>query len=408
MGIRRVAIVGASVAGLTAAETLRRIGFLGQISLIGDERHLPYDRPPLSKQVLRGQWTVDQLALRAASDIQTAGLDLRLGTAAASLDTGSKTISLTDGTTLEFDGLIIATGVRPRLLPASAGLEGVHTLRRVEDALRLRDRLRPGRQLVVVGAGFLGAEVAATANQLGVATTLIEPAPVPLALAIGAEVGQVVSELHTQRGVNLITGVAVSELMTEDRLVRGVVLTDGSVVPADEVLVSIGSVPNTEWLEGSGLSLENGVMCDRYGQAAEGVYAAGDVASWYNPLFGEQMRIEHRTNAAEQAIAVARNLLANAGRCAFGPVPYFWSDLYDTRLQAYGYLRGHEEAAVVAGSLAEGRFIAGYRTGDRLVGVVAMNIMAKELNPWRSLIAAGATWSEAVGSLVARETAKSH
>ncbi|MEU9412734.1 FAD-dependent oxidoreductase [Streptomyces sp. NPDC048281] len=386
--MNRILVVGASAAGLAAVETLRREGYDGTLTLVGDEPHLPYDRPPLSKQVLSAEWAPERVALRAPVELDALGLELRLGGAAVGLDVADRTVRLADGSELAYDGLILATGVRPRRLPG----EGAHVLRTLDDALTLRERLGPGQRLVVVGAGFLGAEAAAVAWKLGAQVTLLEPAPVPLAHAVGEEVGRVLSRAHLERGVDLRTGAGVTEV-TED----GVRLAGGEEIEADEVLVAIGSLPNTEWLAGSGLTVGDGVVCDQYCEAARDVYAAGDVARWYNPLFGLSMRIEHRTNAAEQGMAAARNLLNPGARKAFSPVPYFWSDQYEMKIQAYGYLRGHEEVRVVEGELAERRFVAAYRTGERLSGVLAVGMAPKVLRGWRQAVAAGAAWKEAVG-----------
>ncbi|HWG28766.1 MAG TPA: FAD-dependent oxidoreductase [Actinospica sp.] len=376
--------MGASAAGLSAAETLRREGYGGEITLVGAEPQLPYDRPPLSKQILAGEWEADRLALRSDEHLADLGLDFRLGTSATGLDLGARSVALADGSSLEYDALIIATGVRPRRLPG----EGAHVLRTLGDALALRERIGPGTRLVVVGAGFLGAEAAAVARGLGAEVTVLEPAPVPLAHAVGAEVGSVLARAHLENGVDLRTGVGVAAVA------RGEVqLADGSVIVADEVLVAIGALPNTEWLESSGLTVDNGVVCDEYCVAAPGVYAAGDVARWHNPLFDTSMRIEHRTNAAEQGMAVARNLLNPDSPKPFAPVPYFWSDQYDMKVQAYGYLRGHEQIAVVEGDLAERRFLAAYRTGDRVAGVLGVGVSPKSIRPWRQAIAARAPWS---------------
>ncbi|MFF2852033.1 NAD(P)/FAD-dependent oxidoreductase [Streptomyces sp. NPDC058001] len=386
--MKRIVVVGASAAGLAAAETLRRDAYDGTLTLVGDEPHAPYDRPPLSKQILSGEWSTKQLPLRPYADLDALDLDLRLGAAATGLDLTDRTVRLADGSRLPYDGLIVAAGVRPRRLPG----EGAHVLRTLDDALALRDRLGPGSRLVVVGAGFLGAEAAAVAWRLGAHVTLLEPAPVPLAHAVGTEVGRVLSQAHLDRGVELRTGVTVTEV-TQD----GVRLAGGEVVVADEVLIAIGSLPNIEWLADSGLTVGDGVVCDQYCEAAEGVYAAGDVARWYNPLFGTSMRIEHRTNAAEQGIAAARNLLAAPeARKPFAPVPYFWSDQYDMKIQAYGYLRGHDEVRVVDGGLAERRFVAAYRTGETLTGALSVGMPPKAIRAWRQAIAGGAAWDEAV------------
>jgi NADPH-dependent 2,4-dienoyl-CoA reductase/sulfur reductase-like enzyme len=217
---------------------------------------------------------------------------------------------------------------------------------------------------------------------------------VPLAHAIGAEIGELLSQAHREHGVDLRTGVTVAAVGDD-----GVRLADGTLIEADEVLVAIGSLPNTEWLDGSGLTVADGVVCDEFSCAAPGVYAAGDVARWHNPLFGVSMRIEHRTNAAEQGMAVARNLLRPEARKPFAPVPYFWSDQYDMKIQAYGYLRGHDEVRVVDGDLGERKFVAVYRRADRLVGALAVGMPPKTLRAWRQAVATGALWSEAVGEV---------
>ncbi|MEV6510115.1 FAD-dependent oxidoreductase [Streptomyces sp. NPDC051642] len=388
--MRRIVVVGASAAGLAAAETLRREGYDGTLTLIGDEPHPPYDRPPLSKQFLTGQWDAGQLALRTGADLDALGLDLRLGVAATGLDPATRAVRLSDGSTVSYDGLVIATGVRPRRLPG----KGAQVLRSLDDALALRDRLGPGRRLVVVGAGFLGAEAAAAVVGLGADVTLLEPAPVPLAHVVGTEVGEVISRAHRERGVELRTGVTVSEVTG-----TGVLLADGQVVEGDAVLVAVGSRPNTEWLADSGLAVEDGVACDAYCEAAPGIYAAGDVARWYNPLFATSMRIEHRTNAAEQGMAAARNLLAAPeARKPFAPVPYFWSDQYDMRIQAYGHLRGHDEVALAQGDLMERHFVVAYRKDDRLTGVLGAGVTPKILRSWRQALAAGTSWHEVVAN----------
>ncbi|MFI7136182.1 NAD(P)/FAD-dependent oxidoreductase [Nonomuraea sp. NPDC050153] len=394
--MNRIAVVGAAAGGLATAEALRRGGYQGVITLVGDEAELPYDRPPLSKQILKGDWELDRLALRGQADIDALDLDLRLGVSATGLDVTTRTLLLADGTALPYDALVVATGVRARRLPGTEGVAGVHTLRTLADALALKARLRAGRRLVIVGAGFLGAEVAAVARGLGVEVTLLEAGPVPLALAVGEQTGRFLSQLHREHGVRLRTGAAVAEVLSAGGEVTGVALADGSVLPADDVLVAIGSVPNTEWLAGSGLTLDGGLVCDQYSAAAPDVYGVGDVASWHNPLFDTAMRVEHRTNAGEQALTVAHNLLNPDTRRPFAPVPYFWSDQYDTRIQAYGYLRDHDEARVLHGDETGRQLLVLYRRGDRLTGVLAMGQPPRVLRAWRGLIAAGATWDIAV------------
>ncbi|MFH9943309.1 NAD(P)/FAD-dependent oxidoreductase [Streptomyces murinus] len=392
---RRVVVVGASAAGLTAAETLRRAGYDGSLTLVGSEPHPPYDRPPLSKQVLTGAWEPERVQLRRPADLDALALDLRLGVPAAALAPATRTVTLADGTSLTYDGLIIATGVRPRRLP-ECDTPGVHVLRELGDALALRERLTAGGRLVVVGAGFLGAEVAAAARSLGATVTLVEPAPVPLAHAVGQQVGTHLAQVHRDHGVDLRTGTKVAGITTGAGRATGVLLSDGSTIPADDVLIAIGSEPNTDWLEGSGLRLADGVGCDRYSAAAPGIYAAGDVARWHNPLFGTDMRVEHRTNAAEQGMAAARNLLAPEQAKPFAPVPSFWSDQYDLRIQAFGHLRDHDEARVVDGDPADGSFLVAYRRGTALTGALAVGMPPRVLRPWRTALAAGTEWTRAL------------
>jgi NADPH-dependent 2,4-dienoyl-CoA reductase/sulfur reductase-like enzyme len=373
--VNRIVVAGASAAGLAAVETLRREGFTGTITVVGEESEAFYDRPPLSKQVLAGEWDADRIRLRTPSQIGALGLEQRLGVRATGLDTARRLVTLSDGTDVPYDGLVVATGVRPRPLSE----DSQPFIRTIEQALDWRKRLRPGTALAVVGAGFLGAECAAVARALGCAVTLLEPAAVPLAHAVGEPVGRMLADVHRSHGVDVRTGVTVSA-----RVEEGVRLTDGTVIPADEVLVAVGSIPNTDWLAGSGLTVDDGLVCDQYCAAAPGIYAAGDVARWHNPLFGVPMRIEHRTNAAEQGMAAARNLLGAAK--PFAPVPYFWSDQYDLKLHAYGYLRGHDEFTVVEGSLRERRFLATYRRDGRLVGALAVNMPPKAVRPWRQAL----------------------
>ncbi|HEX4790940.1 MAG TPA: FAD-dependent oxidoreductase [Actinospica sp.] len=400
---QRIVVVGASAAGLAVAETLRRSGHRGSITLIGAERHAPYDRPPLSKQILAGEWDGSRLPLRPADTLAALGLDLRLGTVATGVDLAARTVALAaaagsargdgEGDTaaeaavcadrVPYDSLVIATGVRPRRLPG----EGAHVLRTLDDALTLRERIKPGSRLIVVGAGFLGAEAAAVASGLGAHVILLEPAPVPMAHVVGEPVGAAIGQAHREHGVDLRTGIEVMSVAKD-----GVLLADGSILEADAVLVAVGSMPNTEWLEDSGLTLGDGVHCDARGCAAPAVYAAGDVARWHNPRYGVDMRIEHRTNAAEMGMAVARNILSPDTVEDFAPVPYFWSDQYDLRIQAYGYLRGHEEIDIVHGGLAERRFVAAYRTADRLSGVLVLGLPPRALRPWRQAAAAGIPW----------------
>ncbi|WP_405984108.1 NAD(P)/FAD-dependent oxidoreductase [Streptomyces sp. NBC_00872] len=398
--MKRVVVVGASAGGLATAEALRGLGYGGGITLIGSESCLPYDRPPLSKQILAGELEPNQILLRRPEDLDALDLDLRLGETAEAADTIARKV-VVGGGLIEYDALVVATGARPRRLPGSEGVRGVHHLRTLEDALALKAHLAPGRRLIVVGAGFIGAEAASTARGLGVEVTMIEPGPVPLAGALGPLVGRMLADVHRDHGVALRTGTAVDSVLSGGGRATGVRLADGTEVNGDAVVVGIGARPNTEWLRGSGLPLSDGLVCDEYCRAAPSVYGVGDVARWHNALFGGLMRVEHRTNAAEAGLAVARNLLRPAEPRPFTPVPYFWSDQYDLKIQAYGHLRGHEEVAIVDGGLDRRRFIAAYRKEDRLVGVVAVNSRPKELRTWRAAIADRRPWSTLAGDALA-------
>ncbi|MCQ4079959.1 FAD-dependent oxidoreductase [Streptomyces sp. RB6PN25] len=381
---RHVLVVGASIAGLTAAETLRREGYDGLLTLIGDEPHLPYDRPPLSKQILTGAWEPSRAALRSSDEYDRLGIDVLTARRATALDPGRRTVELDDGERIAYDGLVIATGVRPRRLPTGHGLDGVHVLRTLDDTLRLRDHLLRRPRITVVGAGFTGTEVAAGVRTLGLDTTLICPGPAPLAGRLGPVIGHLVGRLHADHGVRLRTGVGVTSLTGSDGHVTGLELTDGSHVDADAVVVAIGSTPATDWLRGSGLDVTDGVVCDAYCRAAPGIYAAGDVARWHDPRLGTPMRREHRTNAAEQAIAAARNLLG--AREPYAPLPYFWTDQYGDRIQAYGICSPGTEPRIVHGSPAEGSFVALYGEDGHVTGALGWN-SARQLRTYaRQLI----------------------
>jgi NADPH-dependent 2,4-dienoyl-CoA reductase/sulfur reductase-like enzyme len=387
--MNRIVIVGASAGGLATAVALRIEGYDGAITLVGDEPDAPYDRPPLSKEFLSEQWEPGRLTLLAATDLNALDLELRLGTPAAALDTADRTVTLADGSAVAYDALVVATGVRPRTLPTRR--DGVHVLRTVGDALTLRERLEPGRRLVIVGAGFVGTEVAATARARGVEVTMLESATAPMTHEIGDAAGRFLAGLHREHGVEVRTDAAVTEI-TED----GVRLEDGTEVEGDDVLLAVGSEPNTEWLTAQDLKIHNGLVCDEYCTAAPDVYGVGDVARWYNPLFGTEMRVEHRRHASEQAVAVARNLLEPQARTPFAPIPYFWSDQYDMKIQAYGDLREHDDAVILYGDLQARRLLIAYRNKDRLTGVLAVGQSPKALRSWRALIASRCTWRAAL------------
>jgi NADPH-dependent 2,4-dienoyl-CoA reductase/sulfur reductase-like enzyme len=369
----RIAVVGASLAGLRAVEFIRRAKFEGELVLIGDEEHLPYDRPPLSKEVLRGEWEQDRLALRRKS-YDELNLELLLGRRAVSLDTDAREVGLEGGDVVPFDGLVIATGGRVRELPNQPRLDGIHTLRTLDDSLAIRAALASKPKVAVIGAGFIGAEVAASARQLGLEVTMIEALETPLAQSLGPRLGDVLQEAHERRGVRVHCGRRVEGFGGTDR-VESVLLDDGTKVACDLVMVGIGVSPSVSWLAGSGVELEDGVRCDAtLAASVPGIVAAGDVASWYNPLFEERMRVEHWTNAVEQARHAVSTLLAAPGEAKpFESVPMFWSDQFDIKIQGVGRPRPTDELVLAGGVPESEKFIALYGRAGRLVGAVAFN-----------------------------------
>lgn len=396
--VHRIVIVGASLAGLTAAETLRDAGYEGTITLVDAAPSLPPDRPPLSKQVLSGEWEPERASPPSAERLGDFDLDLHFGARAVGLDVGGHRLELDDGA-LQFDRLLIATGASPRRLSPPEGMEGIHVLRTMEDCLAIRSDLDAGpERVVVIGAGFIGAEVAATCRKRGLAVTVLEALDVVLGRVLGPEIGAVVGNLHRDNGVDLRLGVGVEGFEGSDR-VGGVRLIDGSLIDADVVVVGIGVVPNTGWLDGSGLTIDSGVVCDQTCLAAPGVAAAGDVARWPNRLFGQTMRVEHWDNALEQGAAAAHRLLvADDEAVPFAPVPWFWSDQYDRKIQLAGWIDGADECKVVDGSLTERRFVAAYRRGPRLTGVLGMN-RPRHVMRFKLRIAEGIAWDEALAEL---------
>ena len=403
----RVVIVGASLAGLNAAESLRSEGFQGTITLIGDERESPYDRPPLSKQLLTGDWDVDRLPLRSAAEFDELQLEFLNGRTAQALDVAGQQVLLDGDERVDFDGLIIATGARALRLPFGLELNGVHVLRTQADALRIRDELQPGARVVVIGAGFIGSEVASSARSRGLDVTMIEALSAPMIGPLGEELSGWAAELHAARGVDLRMNAMVSDLIGH-RQVEAVELEDGSRVEADTVVVGIGVRPNVEWLADSGLTTGDGVICDQYCRAAPGIYAAGDVARWPNGLFGpfayaepqRTMRIEHWTNAVEQGMAAARNLLLESRGAAlepFSPVPYFWSDQHGLSIMASGITAPRDNFQLVHGTLESNRFAAIYGLRGYLSGVVAVG-WPRMLRRYQGMIRDRTTWEEALGT----------
>ncbi len=376
--MRSVTVIGGSLAGLRCAEALRLQGFDGAIRIVGAEDHLPYDRPPLSKQVLSGKFPPERVRLESADSLDAEWV---LGRAATALDVGSRTVTLADGSRIGADAVVIATGALPRRLPpavAPPDLGGVHVLRTLGDCLALAADLTPGRRLAVIGAGFIGSEVASTAKSLGLDVTVLEALPVPLERALGAGMGALCAQLHRDNGVAIRLGVAVEGLEGgPGGRVERVRMADGSAVEADVVVVGVGVAPATGWLDGSGLALDNGVVCDSRCRAAPGVVAAGDVARWHHEALGAHVRVEHWTNASEMAQAAAATLLEGDAAPPYTPVPYFWSDQYGTKIQFVGHSGPGNEVEVVEGSVEERRFVAAYRRDGRLTGALLWNRPAR-------------------------------
>lgn len=391
----RIVVVGGSLAGVRACETLRRDGFSGDVVLVGAEQHYPpVDRPPLSKKALAGDAPLDRVRVAPDLDVERV-----LGRSATRLDVAAHEVHLDDDRILAYDGLVIATGARPRVLPDTADRTNVLVLRSADDALRLRSALAPGVRVAVVGAGVLGCEIAATCRGLGLDVTLVDVAPEPMLRVLGPDLAPVLATLHAERGVRLRLGRQVLGLRGAPD-VDGVLLDSDEIVPADVVVVAVGAVPETGWLEGSGLKLVDGVLCDEFCFATgtdRSVTAAGDVARWHHPLLGRDLRVEHWTNAVSQAQAAAGNLarhLAGGPEAAepYAVLPYVWSDQYDWKLQLIGTLG--EETTVEEGSIDDGRFVVSYRSEGRLVGALCVN-WPNRVPRWRpQIVAALSEWRE--------------
>ena len=397
-------IVGASLAGINAARTLRLQGHTGSIIVVDADSERPYDRPPLSKQMLTGEWEPEKILLPAGKE--DLDLEFRLGVRAKAVDLAARQITLegADGTVANtaFDSLIIASGASARRLPDTAGIAGVHVVRTLADSLALRAELEAGpSRVVVIGAGFIGAEVASSCRKRGIEVTLVEAMPLPLERILGAEMGRVCAQVHIENGVDLRLGTGVLQLETEIvdgvEKVVGVALTDGTSVATEVVVVGIGVTLNVDWLEGSGLTLDDGVVCDNTLLAAPGVVAAGDIARYPSARFGRMLRVEHWETAIAGGEAAARRLLAEASGetpVVFDPIPWFWSDQYDRKIQLAGRPMPTDTCVVVHGSTDEFRFVALYGDGDRLTGVLGMN-RPRHVVQLRALFEEGASFSDA-------------
>jgi NADPH-dependent 2,4-dienoyl-CoA reductase/sulfur reductase-like enzyme len=380
--VKSVAIIGASLAGLSAARALRDQGFDGEVTIVGGEPHRPYDRPPLSKEFLAGDMDEDELRLE--DDDEDLEAHWFLGVRAVRLDPRGQRIELSDGSELTADGVVIATGAAARWLPGARQTEGTHVLRTLDDAYALRAELWPGSRLVIIGAGFIGAEVASTASKLGLDVTLVEAAPTPLSLQVGQHVGARLAAMHAEHGTTLHLGVGVVGLTGSDR-VTGVELADGRRLPADVVVIGIGAVPEIGWLAGSGIALGDGIICDSGGASSiPSVVAVGDCAAWFDPLSRAHERIEHWAGAVERPNTAIATLLAG-GTHAGGPPPqpYFWSNQYGSRIQFAGSMRADDEVTIEEG---EKGFLAVYYRQGSPVAVLGLNQVREFTHTRRQLV----------------------
>ncbi|WP_407664458.1 NAD(P)/FAD-dependent oxidoreductase [Mycolicibacterium grossiae] len=382
-----IVIVGGGLAAARTAEQLRRADFSGAITIVSDEEHLPYDRPPLSKDVLRGE--VDDVLLKPAEFYADNDITLRLGSAATALDTDARTVTLANGEVVGYDELVIATGLQPKRIPSLPDLDGVRVLRTLDESLALRQHAGSVRRAVVIGAGFIGCEVAASLRKLGAEVTIVEPQPAPLASVLGRQIGELVARLHRDEGVDVRCGVGVSGVSGEEH-VEKVQLSDGTELDADVVVVGIGSRPSTDWLEGSGVEVDNGVICDVHGRTSmPNVWAIGDVASWQDAS-GHQVRVEHWSNVAEQARVIVPAMLGGDAPDVV-VVPYFWSDQYDVKIQCLGEPEADDVVHLVED---DGRkFLAYYERDGVVVGVVGGGMPGKVMKA-RAKIARGAPISD--------------
>ncbi|MGH3718387.1 MAG: NAD(P)/FAD-dependent oxidoreductase [Pseudonocardiaceae bacterium] len=382
-----VVVVGAGLGGLRTVEFLRAEGFPGRISLVGDEPHEPYDRPPLSKEILAGQWPEERAALHRG-ELADLDVSLRLGTAA--VDVTSADVELDDGTRLRYDALVVATGVRPRRLPGQPDHPELHVLRTLEDCRALRDSISRARSLLVVGAGFIGAEVAATARAAGLEVTMLEALPTPFARILGEQMGRLCARLQTDNGVTVRCGVRLDSFLDGDGGIAAR-LADGSTVRADCGVVGVGTVLDAGWLAGLGVPTEGGLLCDVSGlvEGTSNVYAVGDIAAWRHPVVGDHPRIEHWTSAGEQAAVVAQRIAGRPVARLADVVPYFWSDQYGLTLQLVGRCDLATSVEVLHDPGVIKGTVAGYFADGALVAVLAFHA-PRLLNRYRKLVAAGA------------------
>lgn len=376
----KAVIIGAGAAGLAAAEALAERGWDGEIVLVGAENYLPYDRPPLSKALLAGTAEFDFVRLCTEEDIARNNINLVLGATATRLDPGAHTVELSTGETLDYDKLVIATGVDARQLPATADIDSAVTLRSFEDSMRFRSEMTEGRRILIVGAGFIGLEVAATAVLKGCQVDVVEPAPGVLYGKFPEVLSERIQQSHLEKGVAFHFGQTVANWHAPEGQLESVTLSDGSELLADAALIGIGTAPATGWLDGSGLDISNGILCGPKGLAARDVYAIGDVSSWYHPLLGENRRVEHRLSAGEQAQVVAAELTGTQAPPL--DLPFFWTDQYKEKWQAYGHVDWQADLEITLDDPESNKLVAVLRREGRLEAVIGKNAV-KQIMPYR-------------------------
>ncbi|MHA6969437.1 NAD(P)/FAD-dependent oxidoreductase (plasmid) [Glutamicibacter bergerei] len=367
-------IVGSSIGGVRTAQSLRLEGYEGRIVLVGEETELPYDKPPLSKSFLASTATEASICLLNQQQAQELGIELQLGHAATGVDITGNLLQLQGQEALHFDNLVVATGSSARSSPWG-DRPGIHVLRTLDDGRSLRGNLAKGGQLAVIGAGFIGAEAAATARMLGLQVTIVDPLPIPMSRIFNSEVGQWFGDLHRSNGVTTIFGTGVEAIDGEQGSFT-LRLTNGQNLEAATVLVGIGAVPNDTWLESSGLLVDNGLVLDEYCRTVDAphIYGVGDVARWRHQKHGEDIRIEHWTNAVEQAACVAYNITHPENPRAYTPVEYVWSDQHDWKIQVVGRVGGNAEQDIIGDPEVNGRFAALYTVdGTNLSGAAIVN-----------------------------------
>ena len=387
----RIVIIGAGHAGGRAAEAMRQAGFAGDIVLLGEETHPPYERPPLSKEMLSAGLDAEKTFLNPAGYYGENGIDLCLGTKATAIDCAARTVRLSDGGDVPFDKLLIATGGRVRRLACpGAGLEGVHYVRTIDDSLALEPLLCEGARVAVIGGGFIGLEAAASARTRGARVTVVELADQVLARVADPAVGDLVAGLHRDNGVHVMTGATVERLDGNGRVAE-LVCSDGETIDVDVVVVGIGILPNQEIAAEAGLAVDNGVLVDEFGCTAdEAIFAAGDVACHFNPILGRHLRLESWANAQNGGIAVARNMVGEPE--PYAEVPWVWSDQFDLNLQVLGAPQSWDRL-VTRGDTEARRCIVFYMEGGRVVGATLFN-QGREMRACRQLIESGAELSD--------------